>query len=167
MTRIPNYPKDFFSMDLESLYRQEERGKIKERYFAIWQLQRGKQIKEVSDLIGRTENTICNWLKLLREEGLESLSLSKKGRGRKAKISLFQKNDLKQKIIYEQKNKKGGRLIGEEIKEMIYELYKVEYHSNYIYEILKEIGLSWVSSRSKHPKQDKIAQEAFKKTLKR
>lgn len=166
MTKSPNYPKGFFDIDFKSFYRKEQNGKIKERYFAMWHLQRGNQIKETADLIGVSENSICKWLRWIREEGVSRISNTKKGQGRKPNLSNSQKEELKQKIIKQQEEKKGGRLIGKDIGEIIFDSYKIEYHPNYVYEILKEIGLSWVSSRSRHPKQDKEAQEAFKKTSK-
>jgi len=34
-----------------------------------------------------------------------------------------------------------------------------------MYHVLHRLGFSWITSRSKHPKQDLEAIEAFKKTL--
>ena len=41
----------------------------------------------------------------------------------------------------------------------------VTYSLNGIYYLMKDIGMSWVSTRSRHPKQDEQAQTDFKKTL--
>jgi transposase len=48
------------------------------------------------------------------------------------------------------------------VKEWIANLYStnvyVKYHQNSIYNLLKSLGISWPTSRSKHPKQFKDVQ---------
>ncbi|MBE0352722.1 hypothetical protein PLIP_b0190 [Pseudoalteromonas lipolytica LMEB 39] len=41
--------------------------------------------------------------------------------------------------------------------------FGVHYHLNHTYKILKQLGFSWITSRSKHPKHSLKSQEAFKK----
>ncbi|PKF58399.1 winged helix-turn-helix domain-containing protein [Alteromonadales bacterium alter-6D02] len=41
--------------------------------------------------------------------------------------------------------------------------FGVDYHLNHVYKLLKKIGFSWITSRSKHPKQSQKAQDEFKK----
>lgn len=166
MSMHPNYPVGFFEIDFKSLYKKEKDGNIKIRYLVFSKLQEGISITKVSEIMLVSRQSVSTWLGWLRKEGLSRISSTKKGQGRKSNLSNSQKEELKQRIIKEQKEMKGGRLIGADVRKMILEAYKIEYHPRYIYEILNEIGLSWVSSRSRHPKQDKVAQEAFKKTLK-
>ncbi len=59
-----------------------------------------------------------------------------------------------------------GRITGPEINMMIKDNFGVEYKSSGLYDLLERIGLSWVSSRSKHPKSDEKKQQAFKQTFK-
>jgi transposase len=54
--------------------------------------------------------------------------------------------------------------MGKDIQKHIQEIYGVNYHVRNIYHLMKEMDLVWITSRSKHPKQDLEAQEAFKKT---
>ncbi|RPA59243.1 winged helix-turn-helix domain-containing protein [Shewanella frigidimarina] len=42
--------------------------------------------------------------------------------------------------------------------------YNIHYYLNHVYKILKSIGLSWITSRSKHPRQSLETQAEFKKT---
>lgn len=162
----PNYPVGFFDIDFKSLYKKEKDGDIKIRYLAFSKLQEGISITKTAKIMLVSRQAVSTWLGWLREEGLSRISNRKKGQGRKPSLTNTQKAELKQRIINEQKEMKGGRLTGNDIGKMIFKHYKIEYNPNYVYEILDEIGLSWVSSRSRHPKQDKQAQEAFKKTLK-
>ncbi|MBB1368777.1 winged helix-turn-helix domain-containing protein [Pseudoalteromonas sp. SR44-5] len=53
--------------------------------------------------------------------------------------------------------------MGEDIAQYIYEQFNVRYHTDHIYKLLKKLGFSWITSRSKHPKQSEESQEAFKK----
>ncbi len=57
----------------------------------------------------------------------------------------------------------GGRLMGKDIQKYIHETYGVNYCLRNIYRLLNELELVWITSRSKYPKQDLVAQEAFKK----
>ncbi|WP_404936157.1 helix-turn-helix domain-containing protein, partial [Pseudoalteromonas sp. SR41-6] len=53
--------------------------------------------------------------------------------------------------------------MGEDIAQYIYDQFNIRYHTDHIYKLLKKRGFSWITSRSKHPKQSKESQEAFKK----
>ena len=55
--------------------------------------------------------------------------------------------------------------MGKDIQKYIQETYDVSYCVRNIYRLMKELDLVWITSRSKHPKQDLVAQEAFKKIL--
>ncbi len=57
----------------------------------------------------------------------------------------------------------GGRLIGDAILKYIQQHFDVTYHPNAIYKLLEQLGFSWITSRSKHPKQSIESQTAFKK----
>ena len=65
-----------------------------------------------------------------------------------------------------QDNRDGGRITGNEIREHIEKKYNKTFKNNSIYDLLHRLGLSWVSSRSKHPKSDEKKQKAFKQTFK-
>ena len=58
---------------------------------------------------------------------------------------------------------KGGRLTGMDIREYIRVEFGVDYHLSHIYKVLAKLGYSWITSRSKHPKQQSGVQDAYKK----
>jgi transposase len=58
----------------------------------------------------------------------------------------------------------GGRLTGADIHLYIKEEFDQEYHPDHVYNVLKKLNFSWITSRSKHPKQSQKAQDEFKKT---
>ncbi|PAJ75282.1 hypothetical protein CJF42_05840 [Pseudoalteromonas sp. NBT06-2] len=55
----------------------------------------------------------------------------------------------------------GGRLTGESIQSYIKTNFNVNYHRNAIYKLLKSIGFSWITSRSRHPQKSDEVQETF------
>jgi len=58
----------------------------------------------------------------------------------------------------------GGRLTGDAYLKYIKQHFDVTYHPNAIYKLLEQLGFSWITSRSKHPKQSIEVQAAFKKS---
>ncbi|PMN53888.1 transposase [Vibrio lentus] len=60
-------------------------------------------------------------------------------------------------------NKSGGRLQARDIGLYIESNFGTSYKKSALYQLLHDIGLSWITTRSKHPKQSLEAQEAFKK----
>ncbi|WP_101054062.1 helix-turn-helix domain-containing protein [Shewanella chilikensis] len=64
---------------------------------------------------------------------------------------------------FKAQSNEGGRLTGADIQQYISSEFGVEYHLNHIYKLLKGMGFSWITSRSRHPKQTQGVQNAFKK----
>jgi transposase len=79
-------------------------------------------------------------------------------------LSKKQREQLSDFIDKQSRSTKGGRLTGETIRVYISEQFQVNYHPNAIYKLLHRLGFSWITSRSKHPKQSQAAQDEFKKT---
>ena len=57
----------------------------------------------------------------------------------------------------------GGRLIAEDIRAYVNVTFKITYQLSNVYRLLNEMDLSWITSRSTHPKQSFEVQEEFKK----
>ncbi|MEZ8472043.1 winged helix-turn-helix domain-containing protein [Vibrio splendidus] len=57
----------------------------------------------------------------------------------------------------------GGRLQGSDITQFILDEFDIYYQPSGAYRLLHELNLSWITTRSKHPKQSEEAQESFKK----
>jgi transposase len=66
-------------------------------------------------------------------------------------------------IAENSRSSKGGRLIAMDIQRYIEHNFDVQYQPSNIYRLLHELGFSWITSRSKHPKQSQAAQDEFKK----
>ena len=57
----------------------------------------------------------------------------------------------------------GGRIRAEDIAQIIKKEWGVTYSLSGVYYLMKDIGMSGISTRSKHPRQDVTAQEHLKK----
>ena len=51
-----------------------------------------------------------------------------------------------------------------DLKRVIKERFKVDFHERYVGKLLKRLGFSHISARPRHPGQDVDIMEAFKKT---
>jgi len=103
---------------------------------------------------------VNEWVGLYLTDGIEALNI-KKQPGRPEK----QKEQLKSYVLSHAVKDSGGRLIDEDIRAYINTTFKIYYQLSNVYRLLNEMDLSWITSRSKHPKQSVEAQEEFKKLL--
>lgn len=163
MTRIAKLP-DLSGQDFLKSYRNEQNARGKLRLLALHHLQQGEQIQEVGKILCVTRKTIYGWLSWYEEGGTGRLLSKVKGRGCKKRVNL-PKDEVQSGIMKLQEDRNGGRITGNDIIEWIYRTYGTKYSCGHIYNLLDSLGISWVSVRSKHPKQDIEAQEAFKKNL--
>ena len=95
--------------------------------------------------------------------GLDGLD-DKPRHGRPSFLTQTQHRQLVGYLHQQSQSDKGGRLTREQIKHYITEQFAVIYHLNHIYKLLAKLGFSWITSRSRHPKQSQTAQDEFKKT---
>ncbi|RLV58776.1 IS630 family transposase [Parashewanella curva] len=109
-----------------------------------------------------SRTSVNAWVRIYLLEGVEALrnNMSKQNA---SKISSTQKQRLYEYIETQSRSELGGRLTGKDIQAYILLEFGIEYHLDHIYRLLKSIGLSWITSCSRHPKQSVEAQEEFKK----
>lgn len=134
------------------------------RCLACQYIQEGKSYKEISKIIKYSRQSIGEWVKMYNEGGVDKMLSIREGRGRKAKIENDKKEEFNKFVVQLQKDRDGGRIIGEDIVSMIEEKYNESYSVSGVYKLLKRMDMSWVSARSTHTKSDHEVQETFKKT---
>lgn len=159
---MKNYCLDDY--DFKALAKAESNKRIYQRLMMLAHLKEGMSKAQISRLSFTSPDRIYAWLKRFDEEGIEGLK-DKARSGRPRLLDSSAHEALKQKIEESQATLSGGRLRGGDIIQLIKKEWGVSYSLNGVYNLLKDIGMSWISTRSKHPKQDEEAQEAFKKTL--
>ena len=152
------------SYDFKALAKKESDKRIYQRLIMLAYLKEGRSKAQVSQLTFTAPDRVYAWLKRFREQGIEGLR-EKPRSGRPGLLDRSAYNALQQKIEDSQSSLSGGRLRGEDIIQLVKDEWGVEYTLSGIYRLMKAIGMSWVSTRSEHPKQDEQAQQPFKKTL--
>jgi transposase len=159
---MKNYLLDDY--DFATLARAEGNKKIYQRLMILAHLKEGMPKSQISRLLFISTDQICAWFKRFNQEGIEGLK-DKSRSGRPRLLDRSAHETLKQKIEESQTTLSGGRVRGEDILQLIKKEWSVSYSLSGVYYLMKDIGMSWISTRSKHPKQDEEAQEQFKKTL--
>lgn len=135
---------------------------LKLRYMAIRKFNEGNSRVKISKTLNVSRRLVNEWVAMYLEGGFDALAL-KKATGAPSKLTTCQKQQLKEYVIDNAIKKKGGRLMGPDIQKYIQNTFNVKYQIRNIYRLMKELNLSWITSRSMHPKQSQEVQEEFKK----
>lgn len=152
-------------VNFQKMARTESCPRVRERLLGIHNLMLGKNRIEAASSVGRNPEWLRSWVLRYEDSGLEGLSDKPKS-GQPKFLTDDQEQELIESIIKLQDERNGGRITAEEIRQFIIKEYGVEYKSRGVYDLLYRLGLSWVSSRSKHPKADFEKQKKFKQTFK-
>ena len=147
---------------LKQLSAREKDPRLKIRYLALHHFSLGENRTQIAKYLGVTRTSVNRWVSSYLSNELDGL-ISKKSSGRPHRLSDQQKSNLQTYIIENAVKNNGGRLIAEDIRVYIQDVFNVQYTQRNIYHLLQDLGFSWITSRSKHPKQSEEAQEAFKK----
>ena len=149
--------------DFDKLAKTEGNARERRRYVAFAHMREGKTFTDAALAVRVKLRTLMNWVKQFRTEGLEGLK-DQPGRGAKPFLSVEQRSAFRQAVLELQENRKGGRIRGSDILELMKTKFGVEPSLRTVYDTLKQAELVWITGRSIHPKADLEAQEAFKKT---
>ena len=166
MPRKAVLPKDFNSYDFVTLSKNEPNPRARQRLLAMAHLQDGETITNTAKIFKVFRRTIHNWINSFINNGIAGLYDEPRS-GRNCKLSNDTLNNLSDEITELQKNRDGGRINGYDIKDYINDKYHTNFSISGIYKILHRIGMSWISSRSKHPNVDVKAQADFKNNFKK
>ena len=135
---------------------------LKLRYLSVQKFHEGESRTSIAKVLNVSRRLVNEWITKYLSGGFDALAL-KLATGQPSRLSIEQKSLIKQYVIEQAVKEQGGRLMGKDIQKYIYETYDVNDCLRNIYRLLKELELVWITSRSKHPKQNLVAQEAFKK----
>ena len=159
--------QSFLKFPFLEYYKKHRSNKYISRCLACHYIQEKMGYVKVAKIMKYSKQTIIEWVKTFNEGGIDLLLVIRSGRGRKPRIGNKDEDKelFSQAVMSLQKERSGGRIIGQEIVDMIKEKYNKSYTLSGVYKVLKRMGLSWVSSRSIHPKANLKQQESFKKNL--
>jgi len=150
------------SNKLNHIFPYTNNASLKLRYMAVELFNNGKSRTEISKLLSVSRRLVNEWITKYLNGGVDALAL-KKSTGRPANLSSSEKERLKVFVVSHSVKSEGGRLIGQDIQEYIKNTFAVSYQLRNVYRLMSELNLSWITSRSMHPKQSIEAQEDFKK----
>jgi transposase len=137
---------------------------LKLRYLAVQKFHEGHSRTSIAKILNVSRRLVNEWITKFLSGGFDALAL-KLATGQPSRLSDNQKAQLKKYVIAHTIKPQGGRLMGKDIQRYVQESFNVNYCIRNIYRLMKELDIVWITSRSKHPKQDLVAQEAFKKIL--
>ena len=136
--------------------------RLKDRYKVIVKFfELDSRVKTAKEL-NVSRRLVNEWVSSYLRGGFDALAIKKQS-GRPSRLNSIQKKQLKQYIADNSIKPNGGRLMGRDVKAYIESEFDITYQKSNIYTLLHELNLSWISSRSRHPKQNEETQERFKK----
>jgi transposase len=166
MNALQNELSKLAGTDFFQLAKREPHPRTRIRLLALGNLQAGKTKTEIINTFQITFPTLREWLLRYISDGVEGLR-EKPGKGRKKKLSSDQEEEFRKEVELLQELREGGRIRGQDIQVLLREKFCVDHALPSVYHVLERCGLSWISSRSKHPKSDPEIQEDFKKNFKK
>ena len=155
------YPlKDF---DFVALAKQSRDRKEKERFLILANLQDKKGQEVIADMLKIDVSTVKRTLRRFKISGIADLC-DRHRSGAPRKLAKSEHPAVKEYILQMQENLPGGRITGDDVQQVLLEKWGVAYSLTTVYRLMHEMNLSWITSRSRHPKQDEEVQDHFKKT---
>jgi len=132
------------------------------KLLAVSHFLEGKSRTDIATFLKVSRRSVNIWIKAYLHSGLIGLEVKPRS-GRPHRLTPEQLANIKQYVIDNAIKSEGGRLQGKDIKEYIETTFGVTYQKTNIYHLLNKLNLSWITTRSKHPKQSEEIQASFKK----
>jgi transposase len=151
--------------NFKSLISKEKNARMRVRLMALSHIQDNANRAQTAKFLKVSRGSVNKWVQDFINDGIDGLK-EKPRSGRPSALSELQLLQLKEYVINNSIKPTGGCLKGSVLVDYINHEFGVLYSLDNIYRLLHKLGFSWITSRSKHPKQDLNAQECFKKSLK-
>lgn len=162
--RRPKRVEGMEGIDFFQLAKVEAHPRVRIRLIAMGHLQAGKSQQEIAEFLGVNRSAVREWRARLERGGLNGLQEGRRS-GSPPRLRREDEERFRCGLERAQQERGGGRMTGKEIAKLLKKEYGAVYSQNGVYSLLKRLGMVWISARSKHPKSDVEAQEAFKKTF--
>lgn len=132
------------------------------RYLVVQKFNDGRSRTEIANELHVSRRLVNEWVQLFLAGGFDALAIKKQS-GRPPRLTLAQKHKVKNYVLKHSVKSQGGRLMARDVQDFIKKEFLVEYQQSNIYRLFRELALSWITSRSRHPNQSEKVQEDFKK----
>jgi transposase len=150
------------TQNITQIISSTKNGRLRIRLLAVSHFIDGQSRTQISKYLKVSRTSVNKWVKSYLDKGVVGLH-GKKHTGRHKSLSEIQLQQLKDFVVTMAVKPDGGRLQGKDVQTYIAAEFGVQYQKSNIYNLLHELNLSWITTRSKHPKQSIEAQETFKK----
>ena len=152
----------FEPLDLKKTIANENNGRMRIRLIAMSHINDGLSRTQTAKYLKVSRRSVNKWRISFLSHGIDGLK-EKPRSGRPSKLSDAQVEQLKKHVEAESIKPEGGRLMGKDLIDYIKTEFSIDFKLSNIYRLLHQYGFSWITSRSKHPKQSDVIQEKFKK----
>jgi len=148
---------------LKALIRQEPRAKQRDRYrIALLAVQGGEKLA-IAKTLGLAKSTVETWVYRYRDAGIVGLT-ARKQPGAAPKLPADRHQEFRDRIINGPRPEDGVcTLRGKDAVVILEKQFGVRYSLPGAYELLHRLGLSCLTPRPRHEKNDQAAMEQFKK----
>ncbi|SUJ06132.1 Transposase and inactivated derivatives [Shewanella morhuae] len=146
-----------------ALVKSEKSARKRMRYLALLHFTEGHSRTAIATMLKVSRTSVNKWVTTYLSQGLSGLD-DKPNPGRPPQLSLAQQACLKAFVQQRSLSEQVGRLMAKDLSHFIQSEFGVTFKQANIYRLLHQLGFSWITTRSRHPKQSEAAQEAFKKT---
>ncbi len=153
---------------LKTLYNQEKNAKAKLRLLAVIQRKNGKTLEDIAFSLQKPKTTIHDWLKRFEQNNLSNLYDVKQS-GKPARLTLKQEKELEKILDFPpiKQNLPFVLWTTNLVQYIILVKFKVKFKVRQVRNIIKKINFTLQIPRQEHRKANSLAQEEFKKKLKR
>lgn len=132
------------------------------RYHALLHFTEDHSRTSIASILKVSRTSVNRWITADLTQGLSGLD-DTPNPGRPATLYIAQQAKLKAFIQHQSLSEQGGRLMAKEVGLFIQSEFGVPFKQANIYRLLHQLGFSWMTTHSRHPKQFEATQEAFKK----
>jgi transposase len=156
---------DYSAADLRRLAKRSKDNNQSRRLLSLAAVMDGMNRTDAARIGGMDRQTLRDWVHRFNELGPDGL-LDRHGGGTQPRLSKAQMAELDAIVEAGPDRAKDGvvRWRRVDLKRVIKERFKVDFHERYVGKLLKRLGFSHISARPRHPGQDVDIMEAFKKT---
>ena len=145
-----------------ALVKSEKSARKRMRYLALLHFTEGHSRTAIATMLKVSRTSVNKWVTTYLSQGLSGLD-DKPNPGRPPQLSLAQQASLKAFVQQRSLSEQGGRLMAKDLIHFIQSEFGVTVKQANVYRLLHQLGFSWITTRSRHPKQSEAVQEAFKK----
>ena len=148
--------------NIAALVKSEKSARKRMRYLALLHFTEGYSRTAIANMLKVSRTSVNKWVTTYLSQGLSGLD-DKPNPGRPARLSSAQQASIKEFVQHQSLSELGGRLMAKDVSSFIQSEFGVTFKQANVYRLLHQLGFSWITTRSRHPKQSEAAQAVFKK----